>query len=278
MSVIRDASRKMYDYVCEQRDMLISERDKLTIELSALRARIAELEQRRTFDAGVIDGLNVAIKIKDERIAELESAAMMFIEADNTDESDWPLSLRDAAMRFHELFQSNEQAATLTPRRDTLYKVWMHVVKFESPLSYNNSGDVCEVIIGGDDMIGLQEAAERVKQVLTSAATLTPRKCGTCTELAEKMREAAAKFLDSKILTDEEVEDGLDWSQDAPQRWAASINALPLPICGDCNPLAPSMPVDELHGVKCQCWCECDNYASRNIEGVLLCDKCADDK
>ena len=43
-------------------------------ELAALRARVAELEQRRTFDAGVIDGLNVAIKIKDDRIDELEAA------------------------------------------------------------------------------------------------------------------------------------------------------------------------------------------------------------
>ena len=63
------------------------------------------------------------------------------------------------------------------------------------------------------------------------AATLTPRKCGTCQQAAEQMREACAdvalsiplQFYDTR--TQREI--------------AKAIRALPLPTCGDCNPLKP---------------------------------------
>lgn len=193
----RDAARSGHDYAVAEQAKSTAYITELLMDKVTLSLRVAELEQRRTFDAGVIDGLNVAIKIKDERLAELESA----------------------------------QSATVTPApRDTLNKVWMHVVRLYVPLSYNNSGDVCEVIIGGDDMIGIQDAAEVIKQSLTQAI-VTPRKCVTCKKLAEQMREEAAKFADDF--------DGEDLGFDVPTSIGAGIRALPLPTCGTCNQLAP---------------------------------------
>ena len=62
-------------------------------------------------------------------------------------------------------------------------------------------------------------------------ATLTPRKCVTCQQAAEQMREAAAKFADDFY--------GDDLGFDVPTSIGAGIRALPLPTCGDCNPLKP---------------------------------------
>ena len=117
------------------------------------------------------------------------------------------------------------------------------------------------------------------------AATLTPRKCGTCQQAAEQMREAAANMCQDLANRTEIFSGAIDTKRNREVRaehkiysnLVVYIRSLPLPTCCDCNPLAPSSAVDELHGVKCECWCECDNYASRNLKGVLLCDKCADD-
>ena len=63
------------------------------------------------------------------------------------------------------------------------------------------------------------------------SATLTPRKCVTCQQAAEQMREDCAKFADDF--------DGEDLGFDVPTSIGACIRALPLPTCGDCNPLKP---------------------------------------
>ena len=83
----------------------------------------------------------------------------------------------------------------------------------------------------------------RIAELEAAQATLTPRKCGTCTKLAEQMREAAAVAVD-----DYPIDDDCEHFSDVLNRDLAIIDiilALPLPTCGDCNPLAPSKPVDD---------------------------------
>ena len=76
-------------------------------------------------------------------------------------------------------------------KRDTLQNVWLHVLRMDLSLAHNNSGDVCEVLIGGDDMIGLQEAAERIRATLTGN-TLAPDKA--VDDLADALNNLKAKM------------------------------------------------------------------------------------
>jgi len=71
-----------------------------------------------------------------------------------------------------------------------------------------------------------QSEALRLEAEQAAQAVLTPRPCVTCQQAAEKMREAAAQKADQ-----------LNWY--TGKGIARVIRALPLPTCGDCNPLAP---------------------------------------
>lgn len=62
-----DACMELLDIVIDTTHAR-AELDSLRAERDALRALVAELEQARQFQQGMIDGLNVAINIKDDEI------------------------------------------------------------------------------------------------------------------------------------------------------------------------------------------------------------------
>lgn len=90
---------------------------------------------------------------------------------------------------------------------------------------------------------------QRVAELESAQAVVTPNNCRHCHKAAEKMREAAAKLIEGKRLTQNEIDEGIIWSYNCTDKFAEYIRALPLPTCGDCNPLAPVVCNNVLH--KC---------------------------
>jgi len=85
----------------------------------------------------------------------------------------------------------------------------------------------------------LADLRKRVAELEAAQSVVTPNNCRHCHKAAEKMREAAAVSAEMNVLTDDEYSEGIRWDQYCPQDIAADIRALPMPTCGDCNPLAP---------------------------------------
>lgn len=86
----------------------------------------------------------------------------------------------------------------------------------------------------------------RVAELEAAQAVLTPRPCVTCQSAAEQMRDAAANVAESREKRYKShplfPAYGLDGMACEAHDISVAIRSLPLPSCGDCNPLAPSKP------------------------------------
>jgi hypothetical protein len=126
--------------------------------------------------------------------------------------------------------------------------------------------------------IRADQLAEANRQLMTSdvvesmPTTLTPRNRQACNRGAEWMRDQAAELIESKRLSQNEIDEGTTWADNCTDKFAEYIRALPLPSFGDeaclaagCNPLEPQSDDEKAFGVGA--WVYCSQHRNPHQTG-----------